>query len=198
MFKVLRVYEPGGLGERTTLLKQLVDQQVPLPLEKFSGAWMRQWWLYSLAAASRPRRVLFLKEQPRDPQEYKGSSDPVGYPSFFLPEWKAFIEKYTMREIRLDLGALGHARRKPTLGENIGYLNKLEGMSDRRRDEGLPSLSSSVGERTSASRTWAAWGWCESAGVSRPAGCRVGRRLGRRLSAGRLAGARENTANLAK
>ena len=29
VFKVLRVYQPGGLGERTTLLKQLVDQKVP-------------------------------------------------------------------------------------------------------------------------------------------------------------------------
>ena len=31
--------------------------------------WMRQLWLYSLASAARTRRVLFLKEQPRDPQE---------------------------------------------------------------------------------------------------------------------------------
>ena len=35
--------------------------------------WMRQLWLYSLAARARARLVLFLKENPRDPQEYKGS-----------------------------------------------------------------------------------------------------------------------------
>ena len=80
--------------------------------------------------------VMFLKEQPRDPQEYKGSGDPVDYPSFFAwPEWRTFIEKYGVREIRLDLGALGHPRRKPTtLGTNIRYLHRLEGLSDCRRD----------------------------------------------------------------
>ena len=46
IFKVVRVYQPGGLGERTTLLKQLVDQRVPFAL----GEWLtslRAWrrWL---------------------------------------------------------------------------------------------------------------------------------------------------------
>ena len=35
--------------------------------------WMRQLWLYSLAVSARSRMVMFLKEQPRDPHEYKGS-----------------------------------------------------------------------------------------------------------------------------
>ena len=59
VFKVLRVYQPGGLGERTTLLKQLVDLKVPGPL----GEWMtslRAWrrWL---------TRVQELGIQPPDP-----------------------------------------------------------------------------------------------------------------------------------
>ena len=33
----------------------------------------------------------------------------------------------------------------------------LEGMSDHRRDQELPDVSRSLGERTSASRSWAAW-----------------------------------------
>eukprot|EP00913_Durusdinium_trenchii_P024819 g23295.t1 len=46
IFKILTVYQPGGLGERTTLLKQLVDQKVPSAL----GEWLtslRAWrrWL---------------------------------------------------------------------------------------------------------------------------------------------------------
>ena len=46
MFKVLRVYQPGGLGERTTLLKQLVDQKVLSPLSDWMVA-LRSWkrWL---------------------------------------------------------------------------------------------------------------------------------------------------------
>lgn len=36
IFKILTVYQPGGLGERTTLLKQLVDQKVPSAL----GEWL--------------------------------------------------------------------------------------------------------------------------------------------------------------
>ena len=121
--------------------------------------WMRQLWLYSLAVSARSRMVMFLKEQPRDPQEYKGSGDPVDYPSFFAwPEWRTFIEMYGVREIRLDLGALGHPRRKPTtLETNIRYLHRLEGLSDRRRDQDLPDVNCSLGEKTSTSRSWAAW-----------------------------------------
>ena len=59
MFKVLRVYQAGGLGERTTLLKQLVDQKVPSPLSEWMVA-LRLWrrWL---------TRVQELGIQPPDP-----------------------------------------------------------------------------------------------------------------------------------
>ena len=59
VFKVLRVYQPGGLGERTTLLKQLVDQKVPGLLGE---------WLSSLRAWRRwLTRVQELGIQPPDP-----------------------------------------------------------------------------------------------------------------------------------
>ena len=86
---------------------------------------------------------MFLKEHPRDPEEYKDSEDPVEYPSFFAwPEWKVFVEKYHIREVRLDLGALGHERRKPTiLGANIQYLHRLEGLCDLRRPGDFPDMA---------------------------------------------------------
>lgn len=121
--------------------------------------WMRQLWLYSLAAAARPREVLFLKEHPRDPEEYKGPDDPIRYPSFFAwPEWKAFVQKYQIREVRLDFGALGHERRKPTtLGTNIKYVHQFDGLTDRRPHGALPATSGCLGDRTAESRSWAAW-----------------------------------------
>ena len=57
MFKVPRVYQPGGLGERTTLLKQLVDQKVPAPLSE---------WLLALRSWRRWLRVQELNIQPPD------------------------------------------------------------------------------------------------------------------------------------
>ena len=59
IFKVLRVYQPGGLGERTALLKQLVDQKVPTVMSEWLLA-LRSWrrWL---------TRVGELKIQTPDP-----------------------------------------------------------------------------------------------------------------------------------
>ena len=42
IFKVLRVYQPGGLGERTALLRQLVDQKVPTAISDWLVA-LRNW-----------------------------------------------------------------------------------------------------------------------------------------------------------
>ena len=116
--------------------------------------WMRQLWLYTLAAAARPRRVLFLKEHPRDPQEYKAPSDPVDYPSFYAwPEWEVFRTRFELMEIRVDLGVLGHDRKKPTtLGTNISSLAWLDGLVDRRPREQLMEAQASIQDRTSQSR----------------------------------------------
>ena len=121
--------------------------------------WLRQLWLYTLAASARQRKVLFLKEHPRDPQEYKAPSDPVDYPSFYVwPEWEVFKARFELVEIRLDLGALGHDRKKPTtLGTNIASLAWLDGLIDRRPRDHLPSAEASLQDRTKQSRGWAAW-----------------------------------------
>ena len=121
--------------------------------------WMRQLWLYSLASAARSRTVLFLKEHPRDPEEYKQPDDPVEYPSFYAwPEWEEFRDRFQLKEVRLDLGALGHERRKPTtLGTNIPLLCCLDGLTDHRSRQQVVGVDASIEERTSQSRAWAAW-----------------------------------------
>ena len=88
-----------------------------------AALWFRQLWLFSLAQGARKEKVRFLKEHPQDPQEYKAKSDSTDYPSFFAwPEWASFKKKFDIKEVKLDLGGLGHERRKPTtLGTNIGW-----------------------------------------------------------------------------
>ena len=97
--------------------------------------WLRQLWLYTLAQDARPKKVGFLKENPRDPEEYKREGDNNQYPSYFAwPEWKSFCQEFGIEEIRPDFGALGHSRRKPTtLGTNLRLLRDLDGL----RGDGL-------------------------------------------------------------
>ena len=59
LFRVLRTYQPGGLAERTTLLRQLVEQRVPAGITEWIGA-LRSWrrWLV---------RIDELRIQPPDP-----------------------------------------------------------------------------------------------------------------------------------
>ena len=145
-------------GPERFALKDLSDAMRELA---FGDAvlWMRQPWLYTLASAARSRMVLFLKEHPRDPEEYKTPSGPVGCPSFCAwPEWEVFRNRFDLKEIRLDLGALGHDRRKPTtLGTNIPLLFNLNGLSDHRVREQVVSTEASMEERSNQSRGWAAW-----------------------------------------
>ena len=118
--------------------------------------WMRQLWLYTLAQGSRQKKVSFLKEHPRDPQEYKDTQDGIDYPSFFAwPEWEAFKKKYALEEIRMDMGACGHSRRKPST--NLRPLKLLEGRcgSGKQVTEDYETLG--LDGRMKASRSWAAW-----------------------------------------
>ena len=100
-----------------------------------------------------------MKEHPRDPQEYKDTQDGIDYPSFFAwPEWEAFKKKYALEEIRMDMGACGHSRRKPsTLGTNLRPLKLLEGRcgSGKQVTEDYETLG--LDGRMKASRSWAAW-----------------------------------------
>lgn len=116
--------------------------------------WFRMLWLYSLAQEAKPtKKVLFLKENPRDPQEWKDPQDSTDYASFFAwPEWKTFVKEYKLWELKVDFGALGHARRKPsTLGTNMALLRHLDGV--RGRGCGDDQIEDSL----QVSKTWAAW-----------------------------------------
>ena len=121
--------------------------------------WLRQLWLYTLASAARQRLVLFLKEHPRDPEEYKSQEDTNIYPSFYAwPEWQVFRDQYNLKEVRLDLGALGHERRKPTtLRTNISWLSTLDGLTARQVRDQVLSAEAPLQDRTSQSRGRAAW-----------------------------------------
>ena len=119
--------------------------------------WLRQLWLYTVARESAQRPVLFLKEHPQDPQEYKDSGDPVDYPSYFAwPEWKTFCRQNAMVEVKLDLGTLGHQRCKlTTLGTNMKGILQLHGR--RVKPSGKETQAESLEERIQISRSWAAW-----------------------------------------
>ena len=121
--------------------------------------WMRQLWLYTLACQTRSRLVLSLKEHPRDFEEYKSVNDTNEYPSFYAwPEWQEFRARFGMKEVRLDMGALGHQCRKPTtLGTNIPHLCSFEGLSDSRDHGQSIDPNASIEARVQQSRGWAAW-----------------------------------------
>ena len=118
--------------------------------------WMRQLWLYTLACQTRSRLVLSLKEHPRDFEEYKSVNDTNEYPSFYA--WQEFRARFGMKEVRLDMGALGHQCRKPTtLGTNIPHLCSFEGLSDSRDHGQSIDPNASIEARVQQSRGWAAW-----------------------------------------
>ena len=143
--------ERFALGDLSDAMRELAWSDAVL--------WMRQLWLFTLASRARARLVLFLKEHPRDPEEYKATDDTNEYPSFYAwPEWQVIRSMFGLKEVRLDLGALGHSRRKPTtLGTNIPHLSNLEGLTDRRLYGPALDADASIEKKVSQSREWAAW-----------------------------------------
>ena len=73
-----------------------------------------------VAQASTEDKVLFVKEQPRDPGEYRDDGNPDYVSVWRFQEWKTFEQKYGMHLVRCDQGALGHRRRKPTIWMDWG------------------------------------------------------------------------------
>ena len=125
-------------------------------MRELAVLWMRQLWLYTLACQTRSRLVLSLKEHPRDFEEYKSVNDTNEYPSFYA--WQEFRARFGMKEVRLDMGALGHQCRKPTaLGTNIPHLCSFEGLSDSRDHGQSIDPNASIEARVQPSRGWAAW-----------------------------------------
>ncbi|CAL1144277.1 unnamed protein product [Cladocopium goreaui] len=96
-----------------------------------------------------------LVESPQDPCEYM--EDGKEYPSFW--EWEEtedFLKRNPdMFKVRVDQGALGHPRPKPTtLLTNIVQLKELDGITSKESGE---SVCMDLRERLKQTASWSAW-----------------------------------------
>ena len=123
--------------------------------------WLRQYYLYHRAKKVSQQKVLYLSEQPEDPENYLEEEmiKKQRYPSYWaFPEWKWMKETNDFIEVHFDQGRTGHIKRKPTtLGTNIYELQHLQGLRGpgSSREGGADELT--VEQRIQLSRTWAAW-----------------------------------------
>ena len=125
-----------------------------------STLWIKTLWLIRLARGSR-NDVLFMVEQPRDPKEWREDDYALhgghGYPSFLCwPETDRVLIAYSdVIEVRVDQGALGHKRKKPTtLLTNIHEVKLLNGLQDNSVQRPWPT---SLQARMEESRSLAEW-----------------------------------------
>ena len=139
-----------GLDE--SLKKRVIDDTI---------LWLRQYYLYHRAKKVSQQKVLYLSEQPEDPENYLEEEmiKKQRYPSYWaFPEWKWMKETNDFIEVHFDQGRTGHIKRKPTtLGTNIYELQHLQGLRGpgSSREGGADELT--VEQRIQLSRTWAAW-----------------------------------------
>ena len=73
----------------------------------------------------------FLLEHPEDPQRYRKQTPDVQSCSSLWRTimWKEFRDTFSLDELHLDQGALGHIAVKPTtLGTNLSGLMDLQGL----------------------------------------------------------------------
>ena len=145
---VRSVEEPYGKKGLNQYEKELVDGDAVL--------WLRMLTLHVVAQASTEDKVLFVKEQPRDPGEYRDDGNPDYVSVWRFQEWKTFEQKYGMHLVRCDQGALGHRRRKPTtIGVNAPYLDHLDGLGGPGTGE--EEWTGSLEERIQQTKSWACW-----------------------------------------
>ena len=125
-----------------------------------STLWIKTLWLIHLARGSRSD-FLFMVEQPRDPKEWREDDYALhgghGYPSFLCwPETDRVMVAYSdVIEVRVDQGALGHKRKKPTtLVTNIHEVKLPNGVQDNSVQRPWPT---SLQARMEESRSLAEW-----------------------------------------
>ena len=127
-----------------------LDDNLKALVEKDTLLWLRHYYLFH---RSNSRRVIYLSEQPGDPEHY--IKDEIKKEGGQIPTRWSF--------------PLGHPKRKPTTLETNLYqhreLHNLRGPGTMK-DIGLDSLT--LEERIQQSRSWAAWFRWELDGV----GCR--------------------------
>ena len=125
-----------------------------------STLWIKTLWLIHLSRGSRSD-FLFMVEQPRDPKEWREDDYALhgghGYPSFLCwPETDRVLVAYDdVIEVRVDQGALGHKRKKPTtLVTNIHEVKLLNGLQDNSVQRPWPTT---LQARMEESRSLAEW-----------------------------------------
>ena len=122
-----------------------------------SVLWMRSLWLMVRAKRARLRPVLFVKEQPQDPNTYLPPEKQGDFPCYFeFPEWKSVESLIDLKLLNFDQGRLGHVRQKPTtLATNVKSLDYLDELRVDHTFERkpLPDLKQRIAE----SSGWSAW-----------------------------------------
>ena len=113
--------------------------------------------------ADESRRVLLVWEHPADPATYRPASmEPKGgWASWWaFPEWQDIAKAYEVYEARVDQGALGHVRPKPSVVATTSWFlfeelhQRVLSASERAAFDKLPM---ELGDRIRASQTWACW-----------------------------------------
>ena len=83
--------------------------------------WLRMLTLYVVAQVSSKQKVMFVKEQPQDPGEYRPDSHGDCVSVWRFQEWRTFARKYKMHLVRCDQ-ALGASEEE---ADNVPYLDHL-------------------------------------------------------------------------
>eukprot|EP00435_Cladocopium_sp_Y103_P029481 s181_g7.t1 len=108
------------------------DEYLQKRVEEDTLLWLRQYYLFHRAKKASSEKVLYLKEQPEDPERYLDGEviAKQRYPSYCaFPEWTWMKEENDFIEVSFDQGRTGHPKRKPTtLGTNIYELQQLHGL----------------------------------------------------------------------
>eukprot|EP00435_Cladocopium_sp_Y103_P062154 s1305_g23.t1 len=159
-----------------------LDESLKKRVEDDTVLWLRQYYLYHRAKRASLKKVLYLSEQPEDPERYMDTEAIAKqrYPSYWsFPEWEWMRNANDFIEIHFDQGPTGHETRKPTtLGTNIYELQSLNGI----RGPGTSSRTTSdwelsIEERIAKSKSWAAW----SGGIKAAIATAIKRELDPRL-----------------
>ena len=163
----LRFRQPGPPPLRTREGRERfglddLDPALRMKVEDDTVLWFRQYILYRRARMARQSKVLYLVEQPEDPENYLAAAEIAKqrYPSYWaFPEWHWMKEEEGFIEVSFDQGPTGHPRRKPTtLGTNIKELEELKtirGPGTSRDYDYDAKLT--MEERIQKSRAWASW-----------------------------------------
>eukprot|EP00435_Cladocopium_sp_Y103_P074561 s444_g49.t1 len=159
-FSRLRHQRPGpmplrGRGEKRWRWEIFTEEE----MEKVHGdsaLVLKMMALYDLVAESPAEKHAFLMEHPSDPEDYLSDTQEQEYPSVWeWPEVIDFAQRHNLHKVKLEQGACGHQRVKPTtLLTDLSVLKELDGMKANGPNE---ELKLDLGARMKQTSTWSAW-----------------------------------------